>query len=267
MGLDGTCQQLHRKIGASPRFRSENFGHRQASGHYPIHPYLGREREERLPLVALGSTRVRASKFTEEELGEEMLKLLESKEGEARNDSLNGGSEDESFDLDFSEDELGDITVNQSRTHVEDSSSLAGRRQEEHSYFEGQQQFGQPNGIGNGTVTPVVQPVLTKQGIMELVGKDVGAIAPGSGWKQRKQSYCDLLKGEGYESPTGSTVRASLELAALMVISAVSENTTRVSLMAQREQNEKLIRQAEQHRELVQKEFTESMQRPYESRA
>jgi hypothetical protein len=96
---------------------------------------------------------------------------------------------------------------------------------------------------------------------MELVGKDVGAIAPGSGWEQRKQSYCDLLKGEGYESPTGSTVRASLELAALMVIAAVSENTTRVSLMAQRKQNEKLVKQAEQHRELVQKEFTESMHR------
>ncbi len=94
-----------------------------------------------------------------------------------------------------------------------------------------------------------------------MVGKNVGGIAPGSGWEQRKQGYCDLLKGEGYESPTGNTVRASLELAALMVIAAVSENTTRVSLMAQREQNEKFVRQAEEHRELVQKEFTESMQR------
>ncbi len=56
-------------------------------------------------------------------------------------------------------------------------------------------------------------------------------------------------------------MRASLELAALMVIAAVSENTSKVSLMAQREQNEKLVKQAEEHRELVQKEFTESMLR------
>ena len=96
---------------------------------------------------------------------------------------------------------------------------------------------------------------------MELVGTDVGAIAPGSEWDARKQGYCDLLKGEGYESPSGSTVRASLELAALMVIAAVSENTAKVSLMAQRDQNEKLIRQAEENRESVQKEFTESMHR------
>ncbi len=147
---------------------------------------------------------------------------------------------------------MGDITVNQSKTLAEDSNSLAGRRHEEHRemnrYFVEQQRFGQPDGIGNRAVTPVVQPVLTKQGIMELVGKDVGAIAPGSEWDVRKQSYCDMLKGEGYESPTGSTVRASLELAALMVIAAVSENTTRISLMAQRDQNEKLVRQAEEHR-------------------
>ncbi len=56
-------------------------------------------------------------------------------------------------------------------------------------------------------------------------------------------------------------MRASVELAALMVIAAVSENAARVSLTAQREQNEKLVRQAEDHRELVEKEFSESMQR------
>ena len=114
------------------------------------------EKEERLPLVALGSTRARATKYSEEELGEEMLKLLESKEERAKNDSMNEGSDEDSLDLDFSEDELGDITVNHSKTHVEDSNSPAGRRHEEHSYFEERQSFGQPNGIGNRAVTPVV---------------------------------------------------------------------------------------------------------------
>ncbi len=56
-------------------------------------------------------------------------------------------------------------------------------------------------------------------------------------------------------------MRASVELAALMVIAAVSENATRVSLTAQCEQIEKLVKQAEEHRELVQKVFSESMQR------
>ncbi len=55
-------------------------------------------------------------------------------------------------------------------------------------------------------------------------------------------------------------MRASVELAALMVIAAVSENATRVSLTTQREQNEKLVKQAEEHKELVEKEFSESMQ-------
>ena len=163
---------------------------------------------------------------------------------------MNEGSEHNSLDLDFEEDDLGDITVRESKAHAGESCSPeAVEDREMNRYFEeqlGEQpQYGKPDGIRNRTVTPVIQPVLTKQKIMELVGRDVGAIAPGSEWDARKQGYCDLLKGEGYESPTVSTVRASLELAALMVIAAVSENTARASLIAQREQHEKLVRQAE----------------------
>jgi hypothetical protein len=69
--------------------------------------YASGEKEERLPLVTLGSTMGRASKFTEENLGEEISKLLESKEGGSNNGSLNGGSEDDSLDIDFEEDDLG----------------------------------------------------------------------------------------------------------------------------------------------------------------
>jgi hypothetical protein len=136
------------------------------------------------------------------------------------------------------DDDLGDITVHGSGAHGGDSNLLADKRPDEHVSFE-EPRFVQPNGSENRVVTPVIQTVLTKQGIMELVAKDVDGIVPGSEWEQRKQGYCNMLKG--YESPTG--------------------NTSRVSLMAQREQNEKLVKQAEEHRELVQKEFTESMLR------
>ncbi len=60
--------------------------------------------------------------------------------------------------------------------------------------------------------------MLTQQGVMELVSKDAGGLLPGSGWEQRKQVYCDML--EGYKSPTGSSVKVAIDVAALIIISA-----------------------------------------------
>ncbi len=54
-----------------------------------------------------------------------------------------------------------------------------------------------------------IQPVLTKQGVMDLVSKDAGTLTPNSGWERRKQSYCDMLKG--YESPNGTSVRGLVQ--------------------------------------------------------
>ncbi len=51
------------------------------------------------------------------------------------------------------------------------------------------------------------------------------------------------------------------DLAALMFVSVVSESAQRISLMAQSEATDKLIKQAEQHRELLEKNFTDSLAR------
>ena len=190
-----------------------------------------------------------ASESPEGHLGEELQKLLEGKDG-ATNESLNGDSDDGSFELDYLEDDMGDITVHE--PSIQGESSVGDNPLEE-------PRFKQPNGNEVRTTTPPEQPVLTKQSIMDLVANNIGGIVPGTGWEQRNQSYSDMIKG--YESPTGSTVRASVELAALMVIAAVSENATRVSLRAQQEQNEKLVQQAEEHKSKVERQFSESMLR------
>ena len=103
------------------------------------------------------------------------------------------------------------------------------------------------------------RPVLTRQGVMDLVSKDAETLTPGSGWELTKQGYCGLLSG--YESPNGSTVNVAIDLAALIIMSAVSESTIKNGLQMQQAANEKLLRQAEEHRILTQKQFTEGMAR------
>ena len=120
------------------------------------------------------------------------------------------------------------------------------------------QRNGQPSGIREAR-TQTVQPVLTQQGVIDLVSNDAMTFAPGSGWKRRKQGYCDMLKG--YESPNGNTVSVAVDLAALVIMSAVSETSIRNSLKLQQAANEKLLQQAEEHRALAQKQFTEGMAR------
>jgi hypothetical protein len=139
---------------------------------------------ERTPLNKLKGPKKGTSKSTEGNLDEEISKLLEGKEGQAANESLSGDSED-SFELDFDDDDLGDITVHESNTQHEGTDSLARAHPEERNSFE-ELRFEQPNGNESRTVTPTNQPVLTKQGIMELVEKGAGGIVPGSAWEQRK---------------------------------------------------------------------------------
>jgi hypothetical protein len=126
------------------------------------------------------------------------------------------------------------------------------------------QEITQPLGIQR-TRTQASQPVLTKQGVMDLVSIDAGTLTPGSGWEQRKQGYCDMLKG--YESPNGTTVKVAVDLAALIIMSAVSETSIRNSLKLQQAANERLLQQAEEHRALAQKQFTEGMARMHAGRA
>ena len=66
---------------------------------------------------------------------------------------------------------------------------------------------------------------------------------------------------EGYKSPTGSSVKGAIDVAALIIISVMSESTSRNSLKLQHEASDKLLKQAEEHRALAQKQFTDSMAR------
>ncbi len=66
---------------------------------------------------------------------------------------------------------------------------------------------------------------------------------------------------EGWESPTSRTVQVDAGLATLMIISAVAENTNRLNLVAQHEQREMMVKQAELHREILEREFTNGLER------
>ncbi len=101
--------------------------------------------------------------------------------------------------------------------------------------------------------------MLTRQGVIDLVSRDAGTLTPGSGWDLTKKGYCGLLSG--YESPNGSSVNVAIDLAALIIMSAVSETTIRNSLSMQEAANDRLLQQAEEHRALAQKQFTEGMPR------
>jgi hypothetical protein len=50
-------------------------------------------------------------------------------------------------------------------------------------------------------------------------------------------------------------------LATLMIISAVAENTNRIKIAAQQEQREIMMKQAELHRDNLEKEFTNGLEK------
>ncbi len=66
---------------------------------------------------------------------------------------------------------------------------------------------------------------------------------------------------EGWESPTSRTVQVDVGFATLMIISAVAENTNRMNLVAQNQQRKMMVKQAELHRETLEKEFTSGLER------
>ncbi len=66
---------------------------------------------------------------------------------------------------------------------------------------------------------------------------------------------------DGYESPTSRNVQVDIGLATLMIISAVAENTNRINLVTQQEQHGMMMKQAEVHRETLEKEFTSGLER------
>jgi hypothetical protein len=105
------------------------------------------------------------------------------------------------------------------------------------------------------------RPVLTQQVIMELIENQASSrITPSNaGWDRKKEEYSQLL--EGWESPTSRTLQVDVGLATLMIISAVAENTNKINLAAQHEQREMMMKQAELHRETLEREFTNGLER------
>ncbi len=101
------------------------------------------------------------------------------------------------------------------------------------------------------------KPVLTQQGIMDLIENQASSkrTVSAAGWERRKEKYGQML--DGYESPTSRTVQVDVGLATLMIISAVAENTNRINLAAQHEQREMMMRQAELHRETLERESSQ----------
>ena len=162
---------------------------------------------------------------------------------------LTGDENDPDNDVDYSGSEVDVLDGH-------DDEDTAPERLLEGTQSQDAQQDNQPLGINPIQAS---QPVLTKEAVMELVSKDAGRLTPGSGWEVRKQGYCGLLSG--YESPNGSTVNVAIDLAALIIMSAVSQTTIKNSLEMQEAANDKLLQQAEEHRDLAQKQFTEAMGR------
>jgi hypothetical protein len=105
------------------------------------------------------------------------------------------------------------------------------------------------------------KPVLTQQGIMDLIENQASSkrTVSNAGWDRKKQEYSQML--DGYESPTSRTVQVDVGLATLMIISAVAENTNRIHLAAQHEQREMMMKQAELHRETLERKFTSGLER------
>jgi hypothetical protein len=152
------------------------------------------------------------------------------------------------------EDEVGD---EQSATHDTGDNSSEGQPSLEQP--PASEQATSPEIRHENVVDPIGKPVLTQQAIMEIIKRQPHAVMQKVGWEQKKQTCKELLSG--YESPNGTSMNVAVGLTALMFGSAVSESAQMISLMAQSEASDKLAKQAERHRKLLEKEFTQSMER------
>jgi hypothetical protein len=78
-------------------------------------------------------------------------------------------------------------------------------------------------------------------------------------WATKKEGFKDMLSG--FQSPTGTTYRVALDLASVLFVSVAAADANRRSLMAQNEAQQKLVAQAEKHRETLEEEFTLNLKR------
>jgi hypothetical protein len=230
----------------------EDQPHGESSSSKPFN-YANGSDGENTALFTLGSPKElrERSNSHEEELGDALDKLLSTKGDSSSLSPLigNDNDSDNNNEMDYDADDLGDITITKLKADNENADQgpdLFAGEEEGHegsvTSFDDLDNV-QPLGDDGVITAPVVRPVLTQQGVMDIVSRNTNGVMPGSGWEQRKQSYCDMLKG--YQSPNRNTVNVAVDLAALMIISAVSECSSRISLMVQREVNDKPLKQTE----------------------
>ena len=109
------------------------------------------------------------------------------------------------------------------------------------------------------------QPILTQQKVMDLIMQqqalpnNTSEGLTATTWATKKQGFTDMLSG--FRSPTGTTYRVALDLASVLFVSVAAADANRRSLMAQNEAQQKLIAQAEKHRETLEEEFTLNLKR------
>ena len=159
------------------------------------------------------------------------------------------------------EDKQGD--KNEASHEIINAVNASGDKSEkgftENNCLDGEQ--GDKNEASHEIINEAKKPVLTQQGIMDLIEHQASSkrTASSAGWERKKEEYSQML--DGYESPTSRTVQVDVGLATLIIISAVAENTNRINLIAQHEQREAMVKQAELHREALEKEFTNGLER------
>jgi hypothetical protein len=109
------------------------------------------------------------------------------------------------------------------------------------------------------------QSILTQRKVMDLLmhhqalPNNTSEGLAASIWATKKQGFKDMLSG--FQSPTGTTYRVALDLASVLFVSVAAADANRRSLMAQNEAQQKLVAQAEKHRETLEKEFTLNLKR------
>ncbi len=97
------------------------------------------------------------------------------------------------------------------------------------------------------------QPILTQQKVMDLIMQhqalpnNTSEGLTATTWATKKQGFTDMLSG--FRSPTGTTYRVALDLASVLFVSVAAADANRKSLMAQNEAQQKLVVQAEKHRQ------------------
>jgi hypothetical protein len=195
------------------------------------------------------------------ELGDALDKMLEAEIRGANSPRIPGGEEE---DVDYDDEEDGSIIEGEDGANGAPLNPDQVQEPQDNPEQRGFEDFNE-EGLSDGSVQGHAnQPVLTQQIIMDLIVNHPQPIMQPpnvvqGGWEEKKMGYSRLL--EGYKSPTGGTIKATLGLGALMFVAVAAESVNRISLMAQQDANEKLVKQAEQHRELMEKEFSANLAR------